>query len=272
MAGDYILPEETMSAAPGRFEKLLKTFIVLAVLALGAELVWLFGITPFRPFVRIDIVSHAGLAREEIFRIAGIKESSSYFSTDVRAMEKALAGVSALETARVYKHFPDRLRIVLEGRRAVASALVSMDGSTVPVLFDSNGVIFRVGADENSLSGNDGLPLISGLVIEKPFAGMKLPLVFVPFFKELEKIQISAPELLTAVSELRISSKSYEGYDLVLYPVHKKVRVRLSELNEDLLRYTLLMVDVLVANEPGTKDLDFRSGIASYIPKEASSE
>jgi cell division protein FtsQ len=46
----------------------------------------------------------------------------------------------------------------------------------------------------------------------------------------------------------------------------------LPELNEDLLRYTLLLVDVLASKESGIESLDFRSGIASYIPKEASSE
>jgi hypothetical protein len=48
--------------------------------------------------------------------------------------------------------------------------------------------------------------------------------------------------------------------------------VRIQELNEETLRYTLLMVDVLSQNESGIDSLDFRSGIASYIPKEASSE
>jgi hypothetical protein len=51
--------------------------------------------------------------------------------------------------------------------------------------------------------------------------------------------------------------------------MHKKIKVRLSELNEDLLRYTLLMVDVLSLNEQGVDSFDFRSGIASYKPLEA---
>jgi hypothetical protein len=43
-------------------------------------------------------------------------------------------------------------------------------------------------------------------------------------------------------------------------------------VNEDILRYALLMVDVLSSGNEDIDTLDFRSGIASYIPKEASSE
>ena len=285
MAGDYVFPEDTVSAAPTRFEKFLRLFIVAAVLCLGGELVWLLGITPFRPFSKIDVSGCDEIEREEILAKAGITKDSSYLSTNERAVEKALGSLAFLDSVQVFKHFPDRLEIVLENRQAVGSILANLDGRTVPVLFDSQGVVFQIGG-EAKLQDSTGpalpsarddaflqpLPVISGLVVENPVPGMRLPAMFIPLFKELEKIETSAPELLAAVSELRINRKSYEGFDLVLYPVHKKIKVRLSELNEDLLRYTLLMVDVLAAKEPGTDTLDFRSGIASYIPKEASSE
>ena len=280
MAGDYALPEKAMTAAPRRFEKFLKAFIFLALFALGGQLIWLMGVSPFRPFSRIDILGNGELDRTEILAMAGINGDSSYFSTDERAVEKTLMGLYTIQSAKVFKHFPDRLQIILEGRQAVASALVYQGDRTVPVFFDSQGVVFKIGRDKRDelhqpdLHQQDllALPIISGLIIEEPFPGMRLPAAFLSLFRELEKIQSSAPELLTAVSELRINPKSYEGFDLVLYPVHKKVKVRLSELNEDLLRYTLLLVDVLAAKEGGQGSLDFRGGIASYIPKEASSE
>jgi len=276
MAGDYILPEDTAADGPTLFEKIFRVFIVIAVLCLGAELVWLLGITPFRPFSKIEISGDASFGRDEILAAAGITERSSYFSTNAFSAEKALAGLASLGSVRVLKHFPDRLQIVLEGRRAVASALASVntgsDGRSVPVLIDSQGVVFQVGWDEKDETLPHLLPVISGLVIENPVPGMKLSSMFIPLFRELEKIEISAPELLAAVSELKINPRPYDGFDLTLYPVYKRVRVHLSELNEDTLRYTLLMVDVLAAKEPGIGSLDFRGGIASYIPKEASSE
>jgi cell division protein FtsQ len=270
MAEDYSYSEETVASAPSRFEKLLKGFIIFAILCLAGELTWLLGISPLRPFSRIDVSGYEGMGREEILVKAGITPNTSYFSSDVEAMESALMKISSLESARVFKFFPGRLKIVLEGRRPVAAALASLDGRIVPVIFDSQGVIFEIGGKDGSFSGI--LPVISGLVITEPVPGMKLPGLFVPFFKELEKIEMSAPELLGAISEIKINRKAFDGFDLVLYPVHKKIKVRLSELNEDMLRYTLLMIDVLESNENGVDSLDFRSGIASYIPKEASSE
>jgi len=285
MAADYILPE---SAAPTAFEKTIRVLIILAVLSLAGVLIWFLGIAPFRAFSKIDIIggeeqinspalqaeglSYFGISRAAILLKAGITLDSSYVSANVPAMEKALMGIVSFESVRVFKHFPDRLQIVLEGRKPVASALADIDGRTVPVLFDSQGVVFQIGGDIRKGTFNRQLPLISGLIIEDPVPGMRLPVIFTSLFKELEKIGNSAPELLAAVSELRINRRSFDGFDLILYPVNKKVKVRISEINEDLLRYTLLMVDVLASREDGIETLDFRAGIASYVPKEASSE
>jgi cell division protein FtsQ len=276
MAGDYVLDNSETQTGFGRF---IKIFIVIAALCLGAELIWLLGVSPFRPFSKIDITGFDEIGREEILSIAGIGASSSYFSTDTTKVENALMGISSIESARVFKFFPGRMRIVLEGRKPVAFALADSENGTVPVVFDSHGVIYEVNG-KNLTEGNHGpsartlqagrmVPVVSGFVIGDPFPGMRLPALFIPFLKELEKIEMSAPELLSAVSEFRIDRKPFDGFDLILYPAHKKMKVRMSELNEDLLRYALLMVDVLSSRESGIDTLDFRSGIASYIPKEA---
>ena len=280
MAGDYVLDEAAVSP---RLDKSLKFLIILAVLILSGILVWLVGIAPFRSFSRIDVVAgdsryaksdgYFGISREDLLSKAGITGTSTYFSTDAKKMEKVLAGLIPLESVRVFKHFPDKLQIILEGKRAVGYTLAAVNGKTVPVLFDGQGVIFQVGNFENDESLLFALPVISGLVIEDPVPGMRFPAVFMPFFRELEKIENSAPELIAAVSELRISPKSFDGFDVILYPVHKKVKVHLSaEINEELLRYTLLMVEILATKEPGIESLDFRSGIASYKTLEVPSE
>jgi cell division protein FtsQ len=261
MADDYVM---TGQAVPSRFEKLLRVFIFLAVLCLGGELVWLIGVGPSKPFSRIDIIGPAGISREEIIAKAGITSGSSWFSTDVSSVEQALMGISSLESVRVFKNFPSRLQIVLEGRKPVAAAFCNIDGRTLPVIFDSNGVVYEIGGAVSSR-----LPVISGLFIEDPFPGMQLPSMFLPLFKQIEKVGMSAPELLGAVSEIKIVRNLHDTFDIILFPTHKKIKVRLSELNEDLLRYTLLMVDVLSLDERGIDSVDFRSGIASYKPLEA---
>jgi len=280
MAEDYLYPSDfqtadfeaadAVSAAPARFEKPLRVIITIALLCLAGKLFWLLGVTPFRPFTRIDINGYAGIDRTIIFNTAGITPSLSFFTANARTMEGALMSLGVFESAQVFRIFPSRLQIILEDRRPVAQALASMGGNTVPVLLDRQGVVFGIGNYSSSLSRL--LPVISGIVIEDPFPGMRLPGLFIPLFTELENIMISAPELLGAVSEIRVNRRLFDGYDLTLYPVHRRIRVRLSDLNEDLLRYTLLMLDVLSSNEGNIDMLDFRSGIASYKPLEVRSE
>ena len=271
MAGEYfyVPPSAAQSTKSG---KVLMVFIVFACFCLAGELIWLFGISPFMPFSRIDIVGNEGISRSEILARAGVTADLTFVSADVNAMEKSLMGIASLESARVFKRFPGSLRIVVQKRQPAASAFASLDGVTVPVLFDSQGVIYQIGGEKKHEFLSGVLPVISGLAIEEPFPGMKLPALFVPLLEEIEKISISDPALLATVSEIKINRRPYDSFDLILYPVHKKMRVRLSELSEEILRYTLLMVDVLSSNESGIESFDFRSGIASYIPKEASPE
>ena len=274
MAGEYMYNEEPKTVTR-RFEKILKIFIIAAVLFLAAELIWLLGVSPFKPLARVDIIGleaigNGEITREDILTMAGITPDTSYISANTALIEVSLLHYGFLESVSVYRQFPDRLEIVLEGRRAVASAFVNINGITVPVLIDRDGVIFSIGGEKNNFSF--GLPVISGLIIEDPYPGMRLPVILTPLFNDLEKIGISSPELLGAVSEIRISRRSWDAYDIEIFPVHNRIRVRLTELNEDILRYTLLMVDVLSRTNSGIESLDFRSGIASYIPREVPSE
>jgi cell division protein FtsQ len=275
MAEDYlytgdVLPEEK-TIESSRFSKGLKWLLIAVCLTLGAYLVWLLGITPFMPFYRISVTSLDSLSREAILGVAGVTAQSSFISTNTREAEKALKALPQIESVKIVKRFPDRLEISAEGRRALAVALTELDGKPAPVIFDSRGVIFHIGPAAMG-DGISELPLISGIDIARPVPGDRLPAALNTFLSDLETIRLNSPELLNTVSEIRLVRKSFDGFDLVLYPVHKKIRVRLSALNEELLRYTLLMVDVLSAEEPEIDTLDFRSGLASYTLKEASSE
>jgi cell division protein FtsQ len=271
MAADYLLEKEALAgtAVPSRLEKVLKRIILAAAVILGAELVWLLGVTPFMPLSQIGINGHVALPQDLILAQAGIGPHSSFISFDVRAAEKALEEIPVIDTARVHKYFPGRVSINLEARKAAALSLGTLGGKTVPVIFDKKGRVFQIGRYGEGAE----LPLISGLVFEEPSLGMRVPALFHSFLEDLEKIENSAPELLGALSEIRILRKSFDGFELMLYPVNSRIRVRLGpEINEDLLRYTLLVVDVLNARNPEAGTVDFRAGMASYTIKEASFE
>ena len=165
--------------------------------------------------------------------------------------------------------------IFLEGRKAAALALANVGGKMRTLFFDHQGVVFRIGNDGLSPSSllSPALPVLSGLVFEEPALGMRLPALLNPLLSDLEKIGNTSPELLRAISEIRIDRRSFDGFDLVLFPVHRKIRVRLGpELNVDVLRYALLMVDALFTRDPSLDEIDFRAGMASYTVKEDGSE
>jgi cell division protein FtsQ len=269
MSGDFIYSEDALPAKPAasrRVEKGLKRLIIIAALILGAEGVWLFVVSPCMPFSTLEVNGFPGLDRDSALALAGIGVNASWLTVNAAAAERALEGHYLVESARVIKRFPDRLRIYLEPRRAAALSLASVSGRLQPVYFDRNGVIFQIGA---GAAVSAGLPVISGLVFEQPALGMRLPAVFHSLLADLEKIESASPELMGAVSEIRINRKPFDGFDLILYPLHSPVKVRLeNNLTEDTLRYVMLMLDVFGSNDlPG--EIDFRSGVASYTVKEA---
>jgi cell division protein FtsQ len=283
MSGDFSYADEVPVHQTGSTEKFIKRLILIASGLLLAELVWLLGIRPCLPLYRVEITDIPGLDRETILAWAGIGKKSSFFSISRERMELSLKALPQIESVLIQKIFPDRLRIILTARPAVAMSLVLIEGRVVPVYFDKEGILIRIGNDDgrgrDSASRGVGnpareetVPLISGLVFNEPVLGMRLPASFVSFLASLEKIHAATPVLLQAISEIQINRKAYEGFDLVLYPVHHTIRVRTgSDINEDMLRYIILMLDVLNTKKMDVKEIDFRAGMASYIIKEASS-
>jgi cell division protein FtsQ len=182
--------------------------------------------------------------------------------------EAALSSLPMVHAARVVKHFPGRVEIILEARRPAAMVLVESGGRFQPALIDGRGMIFSVGKE--GFDENEIIPILSGLSLEGVSPGTKLPRMYSSFFKSLEILVAEAPELLAAVSEIRINQKNYDGFDLTLYPTHTPIKVRVGQdLNEETLRYMLLMLDVLSPRAEYIEEVDFRTGTASYTLKEA---
>ncbi|MDR2103817.1 MAG: FtsQ-type POTRA domain-containing protein [Treponema sp.] len=273
MSGDYIFPEDTLPtepAGPSGLEKILKRFIIAAGIILTAELIWLLVVSPCMPLSKVDVIGISELDKALVLAAAGIGNKSSYLSVNARLAEQALETLCQVGSAKVIKRFPDSIRIILEGRKVAALSLVPIDGRLHPVFFDREGVVFKIGTGwpEPEMVAVP-LPIISGLLFDQPLLGTRLDPMFHKLFSALETIAHSAPEILAAISEIKINRNAYDGYDLTLYPVHFPVRVRLeAELQEDKLRYVLLMLDVMAAQGNPVEEIDFRSSTASYTVKE----
>lgn len=262
----YIAPEEytIRKKTTGKIEKGLKRLLIIAAVIFAAQLIWLFGITPFIPFSTIEVHGFSGLQRTEILSIAGINENSSFVSTNTREIQNKLSAYVLVESAVVMKRFPDKLSIFLTPREAAAVTIATVGNRQIPMYIDRHGVIFKVG--EAELLETRHLPVLSG--IGNPRLNMRLPDALVPLVESLCEISSASPELLSAISEIRIERKAWDGYDMVLFPVHSSIRVRVNYLTEDVLRYVLLMLNVFENDIQKPNEIDFRSGMGAYKLKE----
>ncbi|GAB1483834.1 FtsQ-type POTRA domain-containing protein [Treponema sp.] len=276
MSDGYLFMDETLvidENQPSRIERVLKKLALGLSIILAAELAWFLGLSPCLPFTHVEVMSIAGLSEGSLLQTAGITSKTSFITLNALAVEKALETIPQVESARVIKRFPDHLSISVIGRSTVAVAFAKMEGKTVPIAFDRFGVVFGIGS---SVLGNNlsqvSMPIISGLVFENPSEGMRLPAFLEPFLMDLDSLSRESPALLGALSEIRVQKKAFDGYELVLYPAHHSVRVRIgSQLNEEVLRYMILVLDVLSSKGIEADEIDFRAGTASYRAKEASS-
>jgi cell division protein FtsQ len=269
MSEGYVFDNTLQEDHPihAKMDKRLKGALVVLAIILAGELIWVLGITPCMPLAVIDISGIPELDRGTVLAQAGIGIHSSYMTVDTRGAELSLGALYQVESARVTRQFPDTVKIVLEPRKAVAMALAMVNGLVEPVFFDRFGVVFKIGSD----GAAETLPIISGLVFENPSLGMKLPALFHKFLSDLSRLNSSDPDLLGTLSEIQVNRRPYDGFDLVLYPVHYPVKIRVgSELTQETLRYMLLLIDVFIKQGIAVDEIDFRTGTASYIRKEAS--
>jgi cell division protein FtsQ len=267
---DKNIPSEVKAGSV--MDKRLKRIILVIAGILGAELIWLFGITPLLPLSVVDVSGIPGIDRAAILAQGGISSRSSYVTVNTEEVRKRLENFYLVESAQVVKQYPDTLQILLVPRKIAAMSLAKIQGKTQFVYFDRQGVIIKIGNDDSISMINSTFPLVSGFVFSEPVLGTRLPAVFEPFLSSLARINAAFPELLTAVSEIRINRKTFDGFDLIIYPIHSPIRFRLdSELSEDTLRHMILMVDVLGLTGTPVEEVDLRTGTASYIEKEDSS-
>jgi cell division protein FtsQ len=264
--------QESPEKNPAKVDKWLVRLVVLIAGILAAELLWLFGITPLLPLSVVEVNAVPGIDRASILAWAGIGSHSSYITVNAGLAEKNLERLYQIESARVVKQYPDTVRVFIEQRRPAALSLVNAGGRVIPVYIDKHGMLIQIGGPPLNTDASAPLPIVSGLTFERLEEGMTLPAELENFFIRLDSINENAPELLAFISEIRINKKAYNGFDLVLYPVNSPVKFRLEpDLNEDALRYMILMMDVFDSTGVQVDEVDLRNATASYVVKEAQS-
>ncbi|MDR1351694.1 MAG: FtsQ-type POTRA domain-containing protein [Treponema sp.] len=263
---------ESPGKRPAKTDKWLVRLAVLIAGILAAELLWLFGITPLLPLSVVEVNPVSGIDRAVILARAGIGSHSSYLTVDAALAERNLEQMYQVESARVVKQYPDTVRVFVEQRRPAALSLVNAAGRIIPVYIDKHGMLIQIGVSPLNAGSPMALPIVSGLSFERLEEGVRLPAELEGFFSRLDSLNENAPELLAFISEIGINKKAYNGFDLILYPVNSVIKFRLEpDLNEDALRYMILMMDVFDSTGVQVDEVDLRNGTASYVVKEARS-
>ncbi len=244
-------------------KKLLWVIIGLLLLISLGQIAFQLFVVPNLTIAHVYVESDVPLAKDEILGIAGIEGNEYYFSLRIEDVQERLEHYPVVRQAVVRKVFPDTVRIVLEGRKPLAIALVEVDKRSVPVCFDDSGVVFHIG---QAISEWD-LPVVSGLKFGSLRMGMQLPQTLFSFLEDLSRLRNAAPNLFRLISEVRVQPLSGEEYELVIYPVAHNIRVRIGrKLDRELLQYTMLVLDVMERQElsHSVREIDFRTGEVIY--------
>jgi cell division protein FtsQ len=247
-------------------KRIFSLIILFLILVMGLELLFHFVITEKLVIDHVEVSVEKGfpLSDDEILSVAGITGDECYFLVNKELIRQRLEAYPAIRSALVTKGFPNTVRLSLTMRKPLASAILVSGGKSRPVLFDEEGVAFY----EGTSLGGEVLPVLSGDVLPADMGlGDRLPREVISVLEDLKKLKASSPVLFGLISELKFVRKSGSGYEVLLYPSHHRIRIRLGQsLSEGTLKYVVMVLDV-IAREGVAQDLeelDFRTGEIVY--------
>ena len=168
--------------------------------------------------------------------------------------------VTNSENAEVDKGYS--IYINVTEREPVAITFIADDGFTNPVQIDKNGVLFPV-KDKTEVDSNV-IPIISGLPVEHMSGGMRIPSKYRPLIDQIYKISSLGKNYFAGISEICVLPKDTGNYELALIPSQSKVKVLTDRsLNEDALKYMMVVLDVVNKIGADVYEIDLRYGSVS---------
>ena len=269
LENDYFLSEE-YEGGDSKAEKKIKFIkVIFCVLcfALLCELVIYKYIMPSFSSPKVTVTGQKDYSAEEIARMLLPMNSSTWFDFDVEQAVSLLSSEAGIEHVSVEKRFPDKIFVNVEEREPVAVTFVMENGRTSPVQIDKNGVLFP-GKKNASANPDVILPIISGLPVEYMSKGMRIPVKYRPLIDQIAKISEMPQRYFASISEICVLPKDSGNYELALIPSQSKVKVLTDRaLNEDALKYMLVVLDVVNQIGSDVSTVDLRYGSVSYITR-----
>jgi len=241
----------------------LKVIVIILAALILIEGVLYTLLIPSLATVKMQFRGMKNVPMSELTAKANALGMSTWMQFDASKAAAAFGSIPEVEKVTVDKHFPDRVIIEIKERETVAKTLVVTGGKAVPVQIDRNGVLYT--SNTTSVLKDTSIPVISGLPVTSVHSGMRIPDTYRSLMEQIAKIRELPQNYFAAISEIQVVPKDYGGYELILYPIHSKVKVLTDQnLNEETLKYMMVSLDVVNSIEPDVIEIDVRYGAVSY--------
>lgn len=242
---------------------LVKILVFVLAVLLFAELIISMVLVPCFSKPSITVSGLKSASQQEFTELLGSMKTSSWLRFDTQRAASLLSSVPYIDSVDVSKVFPDRVIVSVKERVPVAKTVINNGGRYISVQIDKNGVLFTGNRQKSDTDYE--IPLVSGLPVEKFREGMSIPANYRVLLDQIETVRSRSQKYFAAISEIQVVQKEYGNYELVLYPVHKHVRVLTDRsLNEEALKYMMVVLDVVDSIEPDVSEIDLRYCSVSY--------
>lgn len=262
---DFSFENEKEIAVDRKIKIIKIVFFILCFVLIG-ELVFYKYIMPSFSSPKVTFSGQNMYSAEEIAMKLVPMNATNWFEFDVEQAVSILSSEDGIEKVIVEKKFPDKISINVIEREPVAVTFFTENGRSYPVEIDRNGVYFTTKDSEKMDASNT--PIITGIPVEYMAGGMRIPSTYKPLIDQIVKIRSLPQKYFAAISEICVLPKEYGNYELALIPAQSKVKVLTDRtLNEDALKYMIVVSDVVNQIGSDVSEIDLRYGSVSYRTK-----
>ena len=208
-----------MSKNPGKSRQFIsKRNIVRGLIGLFSILMLIFIInSPLLKIGYVKVTGNSYLPREDVLQIARIKEPLNIFSVQTDVIQDYLQNDLRIDTAKVWRDFPNCLNIEITERLPVAV----MNCNYGYVNLDKNSVVIDIYTDTKKIQK----PVITGMVLQDVYIGDSINDDTVK--KILVYLGLLNNEVLSQIRQVNIADKEH----IELYTV-KGTKIILGNLED----------------------------------------
>ncbi|MCQ2588254.1 MAG: FtsQ-type POTRA domain-containing protein [Treponema sp.] len=243
--------------------KILKIVFFILCLLLAGELVVYKYVMPLFASPKVTVSGNKMFTADEIAMKLIPMNSSTWLDFNVDEAVSILSSEPSIESVVIEKKFPDKIYIEITERKPVAVTFIVENDTTYPVEIDKSGAIFT---DRNgSAFANNKLPIISGIPVEYMAGGRRINSKYRPLIEQINRISNLDQNYFASVAEICVIPKDSGNYELALIPAQSKIKVLTDRsLNEEAIKYMMLVLDVVKGLETDVSEIDMRYGSVSF--------